>query len=61
MAKSIRPAPRSPSKSRPPKQTPVSGSYWDGLNQTLAGSEEYEFIVPKTVHGIRRSSVHRKI
>lgn len=63
MAKSIRPAPRSLSKSLTPepKSVPVSESYWEGLNQTLAGHDEYERILPKTVHGTRRSSVHRKI
>lgn len=60
MAKSIRP-PRSSSKSRPPKHASASVSYWDGLNQTLTGPDEYELMLPKTVHGIRRSSVHRKI
>lgn len=50
-------APRTVPKTAPNES---GNSYWASLNQTLE-TDEYEVMLPKAVHGLRRAAIHRKI
>jgi hypothetical protein len=62
MAQSTRNAPAQVARrSSPQSKKPVEeNSYWASLNQTL-DNDEYEVMLPREVHGIKRSTIHRKI
>lgn len=62
MAKSVRPAPRPATPARPaPAAEAAPAGYFEALARQAADPDKYEVMLPKTVHGVRRASVHRKI
>ncbi len=61
MAKKLIPARALPSAKSKKKSTAAeTSSYWSGLNETVS-TEETELMPQLDIHGIRRSSIRKRI